>query len=196
MATASTRVVFSRWQREFRPLKRGGTSGSEIFPTQRSTAGWEESCGPKQAHPNPSLHQTPPPSPWQSVHTYPGWGVYSSELSATAQAAQILTGRENLAPMVIQDTEVRLLLLISLWWHFSSSHCTDGSPGAAGEGSQVGSEEPKQCRHHHSGVPTKAWGQGGHGWAWAGTELSAPSLPQISTQTNVSCSNKPVEGIN
>lgn len=32
--------------------------------------------------------------------------------------------------------------------------------------------------------------------AWAGTELSALLLPQISTQTNVSLSNKPVEGIN
>lgn len=99
--SSSTGGVFSRWQRESRPLKRGGTSDDEIFPTWRSTAEWEEVSWPKQAHPNPSLLQTPPPSPWKGRDTYPGWGMSSSELSATAQAPHILTVRGNLAPMVI-----------------------------------------------------------------------------------------------
>lgn len=53
------------------------------------------------------------------------------------------------------------------------------------------------------GTLTKTWDKvaiGGTGSpAWAGTgrlALSAPSLPQISTQTTASHSNKPVEGMN
>lgn len=92
--------------------------------------------------------------PWKSRDAYPGWGKSSSELPTTAQAPQILTVRANFTPVVIQDIRVRLLLLISLWWYFSSSpYCS----GAAGEGSswEVRSQ---------SGVGTKTWGQGGHGW--------------------------------
>ena len=49
----------------------------------------------------------------------PGWGMHSLDLSATAEAPQILTVRGDLTHTVIQDTNIRLLLLISRWWFLS-----------------------------------------------------------------------------
>lgn len=188
--SSSTGVVFSRWQRVQTP-ERGGTSDGEIFPTRRSTAEWEEVSWPKQAHPNPSLLQTPPPSPWKSRDSYPGWAMYSSELSAPAQAPQILTVRRNLTPVVIQDTKARLQLLISLWWCFSSSPLLWWKPWSS-QKSNVDTTTVVSPPKRGDNVALGGTGSP----AGAGTELSSLSLPQISTQTNVSCSNKPVEGIN